>query len=159
MSEGSSSGNNSISGIACLQLEEKSTAGPSAIGDNLDRRVAMFLQLLYFVAAAKVVVAATETVIAATEVVGAVVICCCYCCKLLLLLLRMAAAAWLTGSHKRRRRGGTSVGGAARHTKGEEEKRGNRNQNRTKHAKWDKFQISSFSSSSQQTTYKPLIGC
>ena len=34
-SEGSSSGNNSVSGIACLQLEEKSTAGPSAVGDNL----------------------------------------------------------------------------------------------------------------------------
>ena len=79
MSEGSSSANNSVSRIACLQLEEKSTAGPSTIDDNLDRRVAMImwlLLLLYFVTAA--VAAATKTVVAA------VVICC--CCKLLLLM-------------------------------------------------------------------------
>ena len=58
MSEGSSSGNNSVSGIVCVQLEKKSTAGPSVIGDNLDRKVAMLLRLLllvYFVTAAKVV--------------------------------------------------------------------------------------------------------
>ena len=108
-----------------MQLEEKLTAGPSAIGDNLDKRVAMFLQFLHFVAAAKVVAAAvTKTVIAVAEAVVAVVICYCCCCyELLLLLLRTAVATWLTGSHKRRRRGGTSVGCVCwTHTRGEEER-------------------------------------
>ena len=91
MSKGSSSGNNSVSGIACLQLEEKSTASPSAIGDNLDRRVAMFMWLLYFVAAAEV---AIETVVVAAEAAAAAgICCCCCCCKLLLLLLQVAAVA------------------------------------------------------------------
>ena len=82
-----------------MQLEEKSTAGVSPIGDNLDRRVAIFLRLLllYFVAVAEV--AATETVVA--EAVAPAVICCC-CCFDLLLLLQVATAAAtsvLNGGH------------------------------------------------------------
>jgi len=93
-----------LSRIACLQLEEKSTAGPSTIGDNLDRRVAMFLLLnLLLLLLLKLLLM-----------------------KLLLLLLwfAAAAAAWLTSSHKKRRRGGTSVGGVCwtQHTRGGEER-------------------------------------